>query len=209
MTSQGAPARASVPIGNTFDKYRAPGPVARRLMSRFRSTLDDLLALAAPDSVLDVGCGEGVLTEAWARRLSEGRVVGLDLEDEGLRSEWAARTRPNLQFVAGEAAALPFDADEFALVAAIESLEHVSEPRRVLDEMSRVARSHVLVSVPREPLWRGLNLLRGAYPGQLGNTPGHLHRWSRRGLLELLQGYGSVVAIRSPLPWTMVLLQVA
>jgi SAM-dependent methyltransferase len=208
MTAQGAPARASVPTGNTFDKYGARGPVARRLMGGFLSALDQLLTLAAPDSILDVGCGEGVLAAVWAKRLLDGRVVGLDLEDPGLRAQWAARSRSNLEFVAGEASALPYHPGEFALVAAIESLEHLPEPRRALEEMARVARSHLLVSVPREPLWRALNLMRGAYPRRLGNTPGHLHHWSRRQLLELLEGYGRVVAVRSPLPWTMALVRV-
>jgi SAM-dependent methyltransferase len=208
MTAQGAPARASVPVGNTFDKYGARGPAARRLVNRFRSALDELFALAAPDGVLDVGCGEGAITHAWAERLRDRRVVGLDLEDEGLRAQWATLARPNLEFVTGDALALPFAADEFALVAAVESLEHLAEPRRALEEMARVARSHLLVSVPREPLWRALNLLRGAYLRQLGNTPGHLHHFSRGDLLDLVAGYGEPVAVRSPLPWTIALVRV-
>src|SRR3712207_8916634 len=63
----------------------------------FRSTLDELWAKAAPGSVLDVGCGEGVLTHEWAERLGDRRVVGIDLEDPKLRAEWAKRERPNLR----------------------------------------------------------------------------------------------------------------
>src|SRR3712207_7930149 len=43
----------------------------------FRS-LDELWARAAPSSVLDVGCGEGVLTQEWAGRLGDGRIVGIE-----------------------------------------------------------------------------------------------------------------------------------
>ena len=39
---------------------------------------------------------------------------------------------------------------------------------------------------PREPLWRGLNIARGAYLKDLGNTPGHLNHWSKRGFVALL-----------------------
>lgn len=207
MTPQGAPARASVPAGNTVDKYGSPSRLVRRLVGRFEAALDELLALAAPESILDVGCGEGILTERWARRFALGRVVGLDLEDAGLQAEWSGRVRPNLEFVAGQAAALPFFRDEFALVAAIESLEHVPEPRRALEEMARVARSHLLISVPREPLWRALNVIRGAYPRRLGNTPGHVSHWSKHQLLDLLGDYGQVMEVRSPVPWTMALLR--
>jgi hypothetical protein len=64
------------------------------------------------------------------------------------------------------------------------------------------------VSVPREPLWRVLNLARGAYWTQLGNTPGHLNHWSRSAFVRLLLRHGEVVEARSPFPWTMLLVRV-
>ena len=85
----------TVPTGNTFDKYGSTNPVVRRLMAGFERTLDELFTAAAPTSVLDVGCGEGVLTEQWAARLSPGRVVGIDLDDPKLKREWAGRDRSN------------------------------------------------------------------------------------------------------------------
>jgi 2-polyprenyl-3-methyl-5-hydroxy-6-metoxy-1,4-benzoquinol methylase len=199
----------AVPTGNTFDKYGSTNPVVRRLMARFESDLDELFAQAGPASVLDVGCGEGVLTERWAERLGTGRVVGIDLEDEKLAAEWAGRRRENLEFRATSGDALPFSEGEFDLVAAVEVLEHVPDPARTLDEMARVARRHLLVSVPREPLWRALNLARGAYVRDLGNTPGHLNHWSKRGFVRLLERHGEVVRVRSPLPWTMLLVRTA
>jgi hypothetical protein len=87
-------------------------------------------------------------------------------------------------------------------------LEHVPEPGATLAEMARVARRWLLVSVPREPLWRGLNLARGAYVRDLGNTPGHLNHWSRRAFVSLLARHGTVQEARSPLPWTMALVRV-
>jgi 2-polyprenyl-3-methyl-5-hydroxy-6-metoxy-1,4-benzoquinol methylase len=198
-----------VPTGNTYDKYGSSNPVVRRLMASFEGTLTELFERAAPNSLLDVGCGEGVLTYAWAQRLGERPVVGLDLPDPKLEAHWRTRARPNLRFVAGRGEELQFADGEFDLVAAIETLEHVPDPARTLAEMARVARRHLLVSVPREPLWRALNLLRGAYVRELGNTPGHLNHWSRSGFVELLARHGEVIDARSPFPWTMVLVRVA
>src|ERR1019366_1064258 len=97
-----------------------------------------------------------------------------------------------LEFRAMNAEQLDFAGDEFELVAATEVLEHVPDPERVLAEMARVARGHLLVSVPHEPLWRVLNVARGAYLRELGNTPGHLNHWSRRAFVGMLSGHGAV-----------------
>jgi 2-polyprenyl-3-methyl-5-hydroxy-6-metoxy-1,4-benzoquinol methylase len=201
-------AATRVPTGNTFDKYGSQNPVVRRLMSSFHAALDELWERAAPSSVLDVGCGEGVLTVQWAERLGDRRIVGIDLDDPKLRAEWERRERPNLEFRAEEATRLSFADDEFDLAAAIEVLEHVPDPEATLREMARVARGHLLVSVPREPLWRGLNVARGAYLRDLGNTPGHVNHWSKRGFVSLLSRYGAVEETRSPFPWTMLLVRV-
>jgi SAM-dependent methyltransferase len=200
-------AGAAVPTGNTFDKYGSTNPVVRRLMSGFQRTLDELFAEAAPESVLDVGCGEGVLTEQWAQRLGDGRVVGTDLDDPKLTAEWATRRRPNLQFEAMPVESLSFADDAFDLVAATEVLEHVDHPEAAVAEMARVARRWLLVSVPHEPLWRALNMARGAYLRDLGNTPGHLNHWTRAGFVRMLGAHGQVVQTRSPFPWTMLLVQ--
>jgi len=201
-------ATAEVPTGNTFDKYGSSNPVVKRLMAGFHSTLDELWAQAAPRSVLDVGCGEGVLTAEWAERLGDGRIVGIDLDDPKLRSEWELRSRPNLEFRVEEATSLSFADGEFDMACAIEVLEHVPQPEATLAEMARVASRHLLVSVPREPLWRGLNMARGAYLRQLGNTPGHVNHWSKRAFEALLSRYGTVEEARSPFPWTMLLVRV-
>ena len=199
---------AQVPTGNTYDKYGSSNPVVKRLMAGFHGALDELWEKAAPESVLDVGCGEGVLTRQWAERLGDRRVVGIDLDDPRLREEWDRRLRSNLEFRAEEATSLSFDDGEFDMATAVEVLEHVPDPQATLSEMARVARRRLLVSVPREPLWRALNVARGAYWRSLGNTPGHVNHWSGRAFVELLGRYGTVEEVRSPFPWTMLLVRV-
>jgi 2-polyprenyl-3-methyl-5-hydroxy-6-metoxy-1,4-benzoquinol methylase len=200
----------AVPTGNTYDKYGSKNPAVKRLMAGFQRALDELWSETAPASALDVGCGEGVLTETWADRLGDqGHVVGVDLEAHALREQWSRRSRPNLEFRTFEGGELPFERGSFDLVCAIEVLEHVPDPSLTLAEMVRVSRSHVLVSVPREPLWRALNMARGAYVRDWGNTPGHVNHWSKGAFLDLVNRHGRIQAVRSPFPWTMVLVRVA
>lgn len=189
--------------GNAFDKYGSTSPVVRRLMSGFLGALDELWTLADPANVLDVGCGEGVITGTWGRRLGPSAVVGLDRADEDLAAHWARE--PNATFVAGEAERLPFPDRSFDLVASIEMLEQVDEPDRIVAELVRCARAHVLLSVPREPIWRIGNVLSGRHLRALGNSPANRQHWSTRGFTRLVSRHAEVVAVRTPLPWTLVL----
>jgi 2-polyprenyl-3-methyl-5-hydroxy-6-metoxy-1,4-benzoquinol methylase len=195
-----------VVTGNTYDKYGSRNPLVRRLMAGFEHDLEELLARAAPSSVIDVGCGEGVLVQRWARKLgAQARIVGVDLEEESIQAGWARHAAPNLAYEIVRGPELPFAGGEFDLASAIEVLEHVPDPERTLSEMARCAREHLLVSVPREPLWRMLNVARGAYVRDLGNTPGHVNHFSRRSFTRLLARHGEVVELRTPFPWTMAL----
>ena len=197
----------AVPTGNTYDKYGSTNPVVRRLMTGFERSLDELWHMASPESILDVGCGEGVLTSEWAERL-EGRIVGIDLPDPKLEAEWQKRQRPNLEYRTEEATSLSFSDDEFDMATAIEVLEHVPDPEATVAEMARVAKRWVLVSVPREPIWRMTNMARGAYIKTLGNTPGHVNHWSKVSFVSMLSRHGKVEEVRTPFPWTMALVRV-
>jgi hypothetical protein len=95
------------------------------------------------------------------------------------------------------------------MAAAIEVLEHVPQPADTIAEMARVASKYLLVSVPREPLWRGLNMARGSYIKDLGNTPGHVNHWSKRGFVKELSQVGKVTQAKSPFPWSMLLVDVS
>ncbi len=194
--------------GNTYDKYNTTNPVAKRLQAGFERDLAELFKLAAPESLLDVGCGEGVHTHKWALQLGDKRVVGIDLDDPQLHALWETRQAPNLEYKVLKAENMPFADNEFQVASAIEVLEHVPDPAHTIAEMARVSSKYLLVSVPREPIWRAVNMARGAYIKDLGNTPGHLNHWSKRSFIAELSKVGTVVEARSPFPWSMLLVRV-
>jgi ubiquinone/menaquinone biosynthesis C-methylase UbiE len=191
------------PIGNASEKYEASNPVVRHLLNRFLRRVDETAASLRPTSVLDVGCGEGVVTERLAQGLAPAKVLGVDAAEGHLQEEWKTRTAPNLSFATGSAYDLPFEDGSFDLVCAIEVLEHLGRPRDALAEMSRVASRALLLSVPSEPGWRISHLLAGRNVRDLGNTPGHINHWSKRAFAELVGSYGEVEKTESVFPWTL------
>ena len=204
--SRQPPAIRCVPTGNTYDKYGSTNPVVKRLMARFERDMFELLDQATPASILDVGCGEGVLTEQWADR-TPGRVVGIDLEDPKLRSEWERRDAPEPRVPRRRRPHAPVCGRRVRGCDRDGGARARARPGRRAGGDVQVASRWVLVSVPREPLWRGLNMARGAYLRDLGNTPGHLNHWSKRSFATLLGHHGEIVELRSPFPWTMALVR--
>jgi SAM-dependent methyltransferase len=191
----------SVPTGNTYDKYRSKNPIERRLMNGFFAALSDALPAEHPAAVLEVGVGEGEISAKLRSLYPDAHIVGIDLHDDDLAVEW--RTR-GFVGVYGDIARLPFPPVSFDLVMAIEVLEHVHEPAAALAELVRVSRGRLVLSVPREPIWRVANMARGKYLADLGNTPGHVQHWSRRSFVELVGSQLEVLNVSTPFPWTMI-----
>jgi ubiquinone/menaquinone biosynthesis C-methylase UbiE len=192
------------PTGNATDKYGARNPLARALLNRFLREIDESIRVAEPASILDVGCGEGVVTQRLAT-VAQAPTVGVDLGNEQLQQEWRRRENDSISFRTASAYDLPFDDGSFDCVCAIEVLEHLERPRDALAELARVARRTLLVSVPREPLWRVLHLMSGRDVRQLGNTHGHINHWSSGNFERLVSEFGQVTRVRRPLPWTLAL----
>jgi len=191
--------------GNVYNKYGSRNPLVRRLMAGFYSALTDLIQPLPVERCLEVGCGEGRLMSHLKELRKEMVIWGSDISEEILRV--AADMNCDCSLVAAPVESLPFETGAFDLVVACELLEHVAQPRLALAEIERVTNSYVLVSVPWEPIWRLLNLLRGSYITRWGNTPGHINHWSRQGFIRLLELHLNILKIKTPLPWTMALCQ--
>jgi ubiquinone/menaquinone biosynthesis C-methylase UbiE len=191
----------TVPTGNTYDKYRSKNPIERRLMRGFFAALSDALPREQPATVLEVGVGEGEISAKLRSRYPGSHIVGIDLHDESLAAEWQMR---GFVGVYADIHRLPFPPMTFDLVMAIEVLEHVDDPAAALAELVRVSRGRLVLSVPREPIWRVANMARGKYLADLGNTPGHVQHWSRRSFAALVESQLEVVSVSTPFPWTMI-----
>jgi SAM-dependent methyltransferase len=191
--------------GNHFDKYGSRNPIHRALVGGFLRAAGDLVRIVAPGRVLEVGCGSGDLAARlfWAGGRPRVDYTGIDLSPDEVS---AAQTRcPSGDFRVATAYDLPFPDRAFDLVVVCEVLEHLDRPADCLREVQRVCGGHALISVPWEPIWRVLNVVRGKYWRSLGNTPGHVQQFSRRGCHRLVSARFDLVAERRPFPWTMVL----
>jgi SAM-dependent methyltransferase len=189
-----------------LQKHQNPNPMQRWRIDRFHQRILTLLSYAKPKSVLDAGCGEGFTLAQLQDALTDTTLVGVDFSRMAL--SWAKKqetTRAGLGI--SDIHRLPFADDQFDLVMSLEVLEHLPRSEDGLQELLRVSKDYVLVSVPHEPWFRGANFLRGKHLTAFGNDPEHLHNYTGRAFRQMVAGFAHVRWAGYSFPWQIALLQ--
>lgn len=195
-----------IEAGNWYDKYNTKNPIARYLLEKFLQSVKELLNPAKNDiaSITEVGCGEGYLTNYLNSLNITKNIQGCDFSAQIIEIANKNTSNPSIRFYTKDI--YEIDKKEQAdLIVCCEVLEHLKDPEKVLKKIKQVTNKYCLFSVPNEPVWRILNLCRGKYIRNFGNTPGHTNHWSSSSFLKLISNYFDIIALRKPLPWTMVL----
>jgi ubiquinone/menaquinone biosynthesis C-methylase UbiE len=155
-------------------------------VERFDYFVDRLPARAR--FVLDAGCGTGILAAQVADHAE--RVVGMDISRSMLRvarARQVARGKKNIDFIAGNAEALPFRDGSFDCVVSSAALYNtrldrsLPELRRVVRPGGRIVVADLVQRYPwldRRPAWAVVKALKGA--------PGHAAAFGVRTMLRVL-----------------------
>lgn len=186
-------------------KYLTRNPISRRLMQGFFASLVSCVQRVEREqpvgTLVEFGCGEGVSTDELRSALPKAKLIGFDIHTPSVSI--AAQYCSGAAFVTGDVTRAPLGDASADLVVMLEVLEHLPDPEAALREAARVTRGWCIFSVPHEPVWRILNMARGAYWQDWGNTPGHINHWSRRAWVTLLERHFRVTHVAMPLPWLM------
>lgn len=197
------------PEGNYYDKYNSTNPIVKWMMKHFFSDLDSLLNGQTPHKILEAGCGEGKVTGRLSKKFGEQcEIQAFDISEKVIAE--AKEHNPKISFSVGNIYDIDAEDETFDLVVCCEVLEHLEKPEKALKELKRVisVKGYGVISVPREPLWRVLNMARGKYIKDLGNTPGHIQHWSSKKFVKFIGENGfEVLGVKKPIPWTMVLVK--
>ena len=103
---------------------------ARVLASRLAAVLPN------EGTVLDVGCGDGLLAELVGRARPGLSIRGIDV---------IVRENPRIPVEGFDGRSIPFEADQFDAVMLVDVLHHTQDPTALLAESARVARTAVVV----------------------------------------------------------------
>jgi|SRR5690554_910817 len=195
--------KATPEIEDFSGKYTDSSLISKYLVdSYFKSVNRLILMIHDLESAHEIGVGEGRSTMRLSEMISN--LTASEYVDHLV--EVAQKNNPDLNVFQESVYKLKYKDSSVDLVLLLEVLEHLDFPEVALDEIRRISKKYLILGVPREPLWRILNMCRLKYIKDLGNTPGHLNHWSRKSLVKLIERkFGKVIAIETPIPWTIVL----
>lgn len=184
---------------SNYDKYQTGNPVMQAVIQRFLRHLCARVVELRPETILDLGCGEGLVAREIGRRLPDVHYVGIDLSEEAVRT--ARAMNPDFEFHQGSILEKSTDTELSDLVLCVEVLEHLDRPDLGLDRIAASTREHAIISVPWEPYFRLGNFLRGKYLGSWGNHPEHVQQFSPTRLRDLVSTRFSEVRVETCFPW--------
>lgn len=185
------------------EKYQDTNPISKYLVAGFFHAISDLYSKIEVDVIIDAGCGEGMVLKSLEDRVKSKKCYAIDLDPKEVDD--AKRNIPFCNVRIGSIYEAPFE-DNFAdLVICSEVLEHLAHPEKALDELHRITNTYAILSVPKEPLWRIMNVARCKYLASFGNTPDHRNHWSMRAFKKFVSPRFSIIDTKNPPPWNVVL----
>lgn len=140
--------------------------------------------------ILDIGCASGVLTAAIAEGRKGSKVTGVDVYKNAI--DFARSKYPNLEFIVADALRLPFKDESFNLVVCAETLEHVTDPRKVLSEIKRILKKDGVVIISMDTgniLFKIIWFLWTKTKGRVWEGS-HLHEFNSQLLEDLIRNSG-------------------
>lgn len=186
-------------------KYHAANPLVRRLLRRFLEEVSATVGGLEPSSIVDLGCGEGVVARLLHRRFPEIDYTGLDTSERSVKV--ARALNPELRFEVRSLLEPPPPADQADVAICLEVLEHLPDADLTAARILSWTRERAIISVPWEPFFRLGNLLRGRYVRSWGDHPEHLQHFNRRSLRALLSRHATVERIWTSFPWILALIR--
>ncbi len=159
------------------DKWHEASDHPIALLRAENSLRNPWIASSIPPAskVLDIGCGAGFLTHHLGEK--GHTVFGVDLSLSSL--EMAKKRDPSGTYLQANAMELPFDAESFDVVSAMDLLEHVEDPLAVIREAGRVLRPGGLFFFHTfNRTWLSYILVIKGVEWVVKNTPKNMHVYS-------------------------------
>jgi len=177
------------------DQY-AKGGIGRRHWDKRDQTALNLVR-PTDQTIVDIGCGEGVTLEKIHRLFPERKVVGIDTLPENVD----ICKRHGCRAVQGDVNNLPFLSKSIDFVLFMEVIEHLEHPEKAIQEIRRilVPGGRLVIVFPNDRVFKIARTLTLRFR-EAAYDPGHVRQWTPHDTRDLLKrnGFNTVFSRNIP-----------
>jgi len=197
-------------IGNYENKYsNKENFISKILVRRYLKNFKYYLNFVKSNKIKRIsefGAGEGYLSKITHSVYPNSELYISDISNKYFKNIKSLIKSKKVYTSVQNVEKTMYQNDYFDLSICNEVLEHVKEPTDAVKELNRVTKGYLIVTVPLEPFWRLLNILRLKYLSHLGNTPGHVNHWFPSSILYLIKKNDfNIVRSKVVFPWFFIL----
>lgn len=194
-------------IGNE-QKHKSKKIFVQFFVNKLNRDILKTIKKLKPDikTILDIGCGEGFITRQIAEKHPNFAITALDAESSYIDYANANNLKSNIHYSVQNLESIDI-AKKYDLVIMTEVLEHTPQPDLVLKKIMELTNKYAIITVPNEPFFRLGNLLAFKYIKTFGNTPGHIHNWSKNGLHKMLKKMNLKHTIKTSCFWNIAIIE--
>ena len=200
-------------IGNYYNKYDTKNIIEKIIIDNYFRKILDICTRNSINKFIDIGCGEG----KWLYEFSKKgfNCIGTDQDEEVIRLAKKNIGDQNFNLFKSNI----YDENFVEIINSkigetginniffLEVLEHLNNPLTILKKFKEINFQNMILTVPKEPLWRFLNCCRLKYLYKLGNTPGHINHFSYWKLKKILNENFKLIEMNFPIPFLICLIK--
>ena len=183
-------------------KYETANPVKALMVRNFRRSFLRAISICDPKTILEAGCGEGMMTKHVVRAFPGVLLSSFDINSSLV--EQALVAAPSVNVFNASVLNIPLENNSYELIICSEVLEHLQDPRKAMSELVRVGCKNIMLSVPHEPWFRIGNMIGFSHLRSLGNADGHIQHWSGKSFCRFLEPFIEIDEVSYPFPWILV-----
>jgi len=139
------------------------------------------------NTILDIGCGEGIMLEKLIRHYPHKKIIGLDIMPENIQ----ICTNLGLPIQLGDIYHLDIPNNSIDVVILMEVIEHLLDPSRAVKEIIDALKpgGKLIIVFPNDASFLLARILTLKFKEALYD-PGHQKQWTHRKIRELLRSTG-------------------
>jgi len=167
-------------IYHSLSKYRSDNPIKRIIFERYLRYMSGIIN--GIESIIDIGCGEGILLYLANKLGRSEKLVGIDLSTESLK---IAKQISNADFIRADIHHIPIKDSVFCLSFCLSVFEHIDRHEEAVEEITRVSKKSV-ITIPRPMLFRVISVISLRNLTRFGREKNHVKEFKKSELLEIL-----------------------